>query len=102
MTVHERNHERGYSRSNCRRLNRVTQNYFSGDGRDFDSSATSFRTRQLVTVIADGSIDADGIKDGTVPENLVGQSREYAADALDDGVIDEEDNDDCHLQNYLS
>ena len=68
--------------------------FFEGDTRTFDPEATSFRTRQIVTVIPDASIDADGIKNSEPPENLTGLTRAYAADALpildagdDDGVL---------------
>jgi len=75
--------------------------YFEGDGnRAFSPSATTFRTRQLVTLVVDETVDADGIKDGSYMP-MTGVSRAYAADAFDDGVLDENDNDgilhDCHL-----
>ncbi len=73
---------------------------FEGDNRGFDSAATSFRTRQVVTVVADESVDADGLVGGS-DQNLVGETRSYAPDALADGVIDAADNDgvlgDCVL-----
>ena len=76
----------------------VQQLYFAGDARGFSSTATSFRGRQRVSVVTD---DADGIKDETSPQNLVGESRSYAPDALADGRIDSADDDavlgDCHL-----
>jgi hypothetical protein len=75
--------------------------FFAGDNRGFSASATSFRTRQTVTVVSEQAVDADGIKDGTTPQNSVGQTRSYASDALDDGTINAADNDgtlnDCHL-----
>lgn len=74
--------------------------YFDGDGRGFDPAAESYRTRQLVTLVTDEDVDADGIVDGS-QQNLVGETKSYASDALDDGVIDEEDDDgilnDCSL-----
>jgi hypothetical protein len=73
--------------------------YFRGDTRAFGPTADSYRTRQLVTVIADESVDADGIKDGTAPFNDTGPTTSYAADALP--VLDDSDDDgvlgDCHL-----
>jgi hypothetical protein len=74
------------------------QLYFKGDARGFSSSATSFRSRQTVSLVTD---DSDGIKDGSSPQNFIGESRSYAPDALDDGRIDSADDDavlgDCHL-----
>ncbi|HEX2095203.1 MAG TPA: DUF3238 domain-containing protein [Longimicrobiaceae bacterium] len=68
--------------------------YFEGDTRGFDPNATSFRTRQTVTVVPDGTLDPDGLKDGTSPANLTGTTRAYAPDALpildaadDDGIL---------------
>jgi hypothetical protein len=71
----------------------VRQLFFKGDNRNFSATAASFRTRQLVTVIANEAEDADGLKEGTI-QNLVGESRSYASDALDDGKIDANDEDD--------
>lgn len=74
--------------------------FFDGDGRGFDFGAASFRSRQLVTLVTDEDVDADGIVDGS-EQNLVGETKAYASDALDDGVIDENDDDellhDCSL-----
>ena len=74
--------------------------FFKGDNRGFDPAANSFRLRQRLTVITDEAVDPDGLKEGTI-QNLVGQSRSYAEDALDDGVIDDNDEDgianDCTL-----
>jgi Protein of unknown function (DUF3238) len=80
----------------CRRQGGL---YFSGDTRGFDPDAASFRTRQRITVVLDAALDADGVKDGTVPENLAGVTHLYAADALP--VLDAADDDgvpgDCSL-----
>lgn len=74
--------------------------YFEGDDRSFDPDATSFRTRQLVTVIPNEATDSDGLKEGS-DQNLVGETRAYAPDALADGTIDASDDDgtlgDCTL-----
>jgi len=78
----------------------INQLSFEGDNRGFDPAATSFRTRQVVSVAADEAVDADGLIDGT-DQNLVGTTRSYAPDALADGVIDASDDDgvlgDCTL-----
>jgi hypothetical protein len=74
--------------------------YFAGDDRDFHPAAPSYRLRQLVTVIADEELDVDGLQDGSI-QNLAGEVRAYAEDAMADGVIDEADEDgvagDCRL-----
>lgn len=74
--------------------------YFAGDNRDFHPAAPSYRVRQLVTAITDETLDADGLKDDSV-QNLAGEVRAFAGDALADGVIDETDEDgiadDCRL-----
>jgi len=77
--------------------------FLKGDGRGFDPTAASFRTRELVTVITEKQCDADGLKEGS-DKKLVGQSRSYAQDALTNaplGVIDAADDDavlgDCVL-----
>ena len=79
----------------------VRRLFFAGDDRAFSASATSFRTRQKVTVVSEEAVDPDGVKDGTTPQNLTGETRSYASDALDNGTIDSADNDatlnDCHL-----
>ena len=76
------------------------QLFFKGDDRGFSATASTFRTRSLITVIPEQSADADGLKEGSEQE-LVGQTRSYAPDALADGVIDSADDDsvlhDCHL-----
>jgi hypothetical protein len=81
-------------RSRPRRL------FFAGDGRGFSATADSFRSRQLATLVTDENVDADGIVDGSV-QNTVGETIAYASDALDDGIIDAEDDDgvlnDCTL-----
>lgn len=87
------------------RCGRGEQLFFAGDDRRPNPSATSFRTRQLVTVITDQSVDADGIKDGTGPQNLVGVTKSYAPDALP--TIDASDDDypnllDCHLLHEMA
>ncbi len=78
-----------------------------GDDRfTVDTSGTeSFRLRETVTVIPNENIDADGIVEGSV-ERIVGLSREYADDALENGPIpglDDSDDDetlrDCVLLN---
>jgi len=74
--------------------------YFAGDNRDFTPAATTYRVRQLVTVIPDETLDADGTKDGSI-QNLAGEARAFAADAMADGIIDVADEDgianDCRL-----
>jgi hypothetical protein len=74
--------------------------HFSGDTRLPDPNATSFRTRQTVTIVPDEVIDIDGVKDGTSAQNLAGVTKSFAPDALP--VIDASDEDypdlgDCHL-----
>ncbi len=74
--------------------------YFAGDDRAFEALAPTFRLRQLVTAIPDATLDPDGIEDGSV-QNLAGEMRAYAADAMVDGTIDSADDDgianDCKL-----
>ncbi len=74
--------------------------FFGGDNRSFSPTGETFRLRQRVTVITEEVIDPDGLKEGTI-QNLVKESRSYAEDALDDGVIDANDEDgianDCTL-----
>lgn len=71
------------------------------DDRPFDPNSHAFRTRQKVTVIPDEAVDPDGLKEGSKAEDLTNPTRLYASDALDDGVIDDSDDDgvgnDCHL-----
>lgn len=80
------------------------QLYFAGDDRGFSATATSFRTRHVVTVVPEvsGDADGDGIADGTTPLPLVGETRSYTIEALlDNGRIGPEDDDgvlgDCFL-----
>lgn len=72
--------------------------FFDGDGRGFAGGGGSFRTRQTATLVTDEDEDADGVVSS---ENLVGETSSYASDALDDGRLDEADDDavlnDCHL-----
>lgn len=72
--------------------------YVRLDDRGFDPSATTYRTRQLVTVIPDESADPDGLKEGT-KFNDAHPTELYASDALP--IIDDNDDDaqlcDCHL-----
>jgi len=79
---------------------RPQQLFFKGDDRTFDPTATAYRTRQLITVITDEASDPDGLEEDSEP-NLIGITRAYAPDAIDDGVIDAADDDsvqgDCHL-----
>lgn len=74
--------------------------FFAGDDRGFSPNATTFRTRQLVTVVLDRAAKEDGVRNGT-KQNLVNPSKAYAPDALLDGRIDKNDDDntlnDCHL-----
>ena len=71
-----------------------------GDDRGFDVDSDRYRLRQTATVVTGGR-DQDGIRDGTRPESLVGESKSYARNALDNGKIDVSDDDvklnDCHL-----
>ena len=72
--------------------------YYRGDTRSFGATATSYRVRQKLTVIPDAgateSVDAAGLKTGSI-QNLIGQSRSYADDALlNNGTLDDGDNDD--------
>ncbi len=73
----------------------------SGDDRSFDPDSDRYRTRQSVTLIANESADSDGLKDGT-KLNEINSSKSFTLDALDDGVLDERDEDgvlgDFHLQ----
>lgn len=74
--------------------------FFAGDNRDFHSAAPTYRLRQLVTVITDANVDANGIKDGSV-RNLAREAKAFAEDAMADGIIDTADedgiSDDCRL-----
>lgn len=49
---------------------------FEGDNRTFNKNATSFRCRQKVTVVPVESLNASGLKPGSI-ENLVGTTRKY-------------------------
>ena len=76
--------------------------YFAGDNRSSFDPNGSFRARQLVTVVPDESASESGLAAGTMPKNEVGESKEYAQDALDNnGQLDSSDDDgvlgDCHL-----
>jgi len=66
----------------------------------FSPTATAFRTRQLLVLVPDESVDPDGFKEGTY-QRFVGETKSYAPNALIDGRIDGEDDDgvegDCHL-----
>ena len=72
--------------------------YIRLDDRGFAPHAATYRSRQLVTVIPDESVDVDGLKEGS-KRNLVNPTKVYAADALP--IIDDNDDDDtlddCHL-----
>jgi hypothetical protein len=64
---------------------------FAGDGRGFDVVATSFRAKQVVTVIPDQADDADGLLAGS-KQNLGGVTESFEAQrALGDGRIDASD-----------
>jgi hypothetical protein len=64
---------------------------FAGDDRGFDVDATSFRAKQVVTVVPDESADADGLQEGS-KHNLGGTTESFDARlALADGRIDEAD-----------
>ena len=64
---------------------------FAGDGRGFDVAATSFRTKQVVTVIPDQTDDADGLLAGS-KQKLGGITESFEAErALADGRIDASD-----------
>ena len=78
----------------------LQQLVFATDDRTFAPAAPSFRTRQLVTVIPDQTLDPDGLQEGS-ERHLVGETKAYAEDALEDGRLDAADDDavllDCHL-----
>jgi hypothetical protein len=64
---------------------------FAGDDRGFDVDATSYRAKQVVTVVPDASPDADGLQEGS-KQNLGGITESFDAGlALADGRIDEAD-----------
>jgi hypothetical protein len=64
---------------------------FAGDDRGFDVDATSYRAKQVVTVIPDESLDADGLLEGS-KRNLGGISESFDARlALANGRIDDGD-----------
>lgn len=84
----------GKKKRNRRRL------FFAGDNRDFQPAAPSYRLRQLVTVVPDETVDADGVTEGSL-RNLADEARAFAEDAMADGIIDARDDDripdDCDL-----
>jgi hypothetical protein len=64
---------------------------FAGDDREFDVDATSYRAKQVVTVVPDESVDADGLLEGS-KQNLGGTTESFDARlALADGRIDQAD-----------
>jgi hypothetical protein len=64
---------------------------FAGDDRGFDVDATSYRARQVVTVIPNEADDADGLLEGS-KRNLGGITESFDATlALADGRIDDDD-----------
>lgn len=64
---------------------------FAGDDRGFDVDATSYRAKQVVTVVPDEADDADGLLEGS-KQNLGGVTESFDARlALADGRIDEAD-----------
>jgi hypothetical protein len=64
---------------------------FAGDDRGFDIDATSYRARQVVTVIPDEAEDADGLLEGS-KRNLGGITESFDARlVLADGRIDDAD-----------
>lgn len=64
---------------------------FSGDDRAFDVDATRYRAKQVVTIVPDEALDADGLyRDSKL--NLGGQTESFLAKlALEDGKIDDDD-----------
>jgi len=64
---------------------------YAGDNRGPDPDATSYRTKSAVTVIPEEACSPSGV-DGS-PFKDVKPSKVYAWNALDDGVIDENDDD---------
>lgn len=76
------------------------------DDREFDPdqpNSSTYRTRQLVTVITDETVDPDGLKEGT-EFNDAHPTKTYAGDALP--FIDDSDDDatlrDCHLLDNIA
>jgi hypothetical protein len=66
---------------------------FAGDDRGFDVDASSYRAKQVVTVIPDEAEDADGLLEGS-KQNLEGMTESFVAShALADGRIDDRDRD---------
>jgi hypothetical protein len=64
---------------------------FAGDDRGFDVDATSYRARQVVTVIPDEAEDADGLLEGS-KQNLGGITESFDARlAMANGRIDDGD-----------
>ncbi|MGQ0594328.1 MAG: PKD domain-containing protein [Gammaproteobacteria bacterium] len=74
--------------------------FFKGDDRMFSATSDSFRTRQSVKIITEQSSDPNGLVEGT-KQNLTGETRSYAENALADQRIDADDDDgipnDCDL-----
>jgi hypothetical protein len=74
--------------------------YFEGDNRHFMRNPSTYRTQQLITVVANSRGDADGYL-GRSYRASVGRTRIYASNALKNQVIDHRDRDgrlnDCHL-----
>ena len=68
---------------------------FAGDDRGFDVDATSYRAKQMVTVIPDEAEDADGLLEGS-KRNLGGITESFDARlALANGRIDDGDRTRC-------
>jgi hypothetical protein len=64
---------------------------FAGDDRGFDVDATSYRARQVVTVIPDEAEDADGLLEGS-KRNLGGLTESFGVrPAMANGRIDDGD-----------
>ena len=79
--------------------------YFNGNDRTFDPSIDTtetgaFKTMQKVSVIPASWVDSNGLVDGVPIENVVGETKAFASDALADGDLNAADEDaegDCHL-----
>lgn len=64
---------------------------FSGDDRAFDVDATRYRAKQVVTLVPDETLDADGLYDDS-KLNVGGQTESFIAElALADGKLDDLD-----------
>src|SRR5262249_56060291 len=62
-----------------------------GDGGGVEVDETSYRAKQVVTVVPDESVDADGLQEGS-KQNLGGTTESFDARlALADGRIDQAD-----------